>query len=119
MIDTTSLLVAIGAATLGGCAVFLACRWWYQRSIAALHGKLQRLDQARTASSERSKQARQQIAQLQTMIAELQSARAAVRTERREALAGPPTTPAPSHTPADTEDDDLPFEPFAQTQVLR
>lgn len=118
MIDTTSLLIAIGAATLGGCAVFLACRWWYQRSLAALQGKLQRMDQARAASSERSKQARQQIAQLQAMIAELQSARAAARTERRDAVTAAPAPVAAPSVP-DAGDDDLPYEPFAQTQVLR
>ncbi len=115
------MLAVVGSALAGGSAGAGAAWWWQSRSVRALQARLAQSEQSRATVTERARQARTQIGQLQQALeaakAELaakdrQAERADGGRHRREQLSrtldDQATLVLPRH--------DLPADGFAETQ---
>lgn len=120
MMDT-QLLLSMAAAAVAGVSAGAGGAWWWQsRTVRALHARLGQSEQARATVTERSRQARAQIAQLQQALAAAKAelatrAQASERVDGRQrreqlsrALDEQPTLVLPRQ--------ELPADGFADTQ---
>lgn len=126
MMDTQLLLWMAASAGVSGLAAAAGVGWWTMRTVKALRTRLEHAEQARATAHERSRQARQQVAQLQQALATAKAQQTAAgeaakaknaddTPSRREQLArkldDEPTLVLPRRElPADGFADTMPFQ---------
>jgi uncharacterized protein HemX len=119
--DTQLMLAMVVAALAGGAAGAGGAWWWQSRSVRALQARLAQSEQSRATVTERARQARAQITQLQQDLATVKAELAAKEKAADRADGGRHRREQLSRTLDDQATlvlprPELPADGFAETQ---